>query len=99
MARVTPVCLGFQNRNREVLLLLGKERHKRHFFYDKRASASKFILTTRARAKNSSAKLAKAKGATVSREEATREAREFQASLAAKEKRWLKPSTWFASKD
>jgi hypothetical protein len=46
-----------------------------------------------------SAKLAKAKGATISREEATREAREFQASLAAKEKRWLKPSTWFASKD
>ena len=46
-----------------------------------------------------SAKLAKAKGATISREEATREAREFQASLVAKEKRWLKPSTWFASKD
>jgi len=46
-----------------------------------------------------SAKLAKAKGATVSREEATREAREFQASLLAEEKRWLKPSTWFASKD
>jgi hypothetical protein len=35
----------------------------------------------------------------MTREEATREAREFQASLVAKEKRWLKPSTWFASKD
>ena len=46
-----------------------------------------------------SAKLAQAKGAKMTREEATREAREFQASLVAKEKRWLKPSTWFASKD
>ena len=40
-----------------------------------------------------SAKLAQAKGAKITREEATREAREFQASL--EEKRWLKPSTWF----
>jgi hypothetical protein len=40
-----------------------------------------------------SAKLAQAKGAKMTREEATREAREFQASL--EEKRWLKPSTWF----
>ena len=46
--------------------------------------------------KAASAKLAKAKSAKVSREQATREAREFQAVMDAKEKSWLKPSTWFS---
>ena len=46
--------------------------------------------------KAASAKLAKAKRAQVSREQATREAREFDAAMDAKEKSWLKPSTWFS---
>ena len=46
--------------------------------------------------KAASAKLAKAKSAQVSREQATREAREFDAAMDAKEKSWLKPSTWFS---
>ena len=46
--------------------------------------------------KAASAKLAKAKSAKVSREQATREAREFDAAMDAKEKSWLKPSTWFS---
>ena len=46
--------------------------------------------------KAASAKLAKAKSAKVSREQATREAREFDAAMDAKNKSWLKPSTWFS---
>ena len=43
------------------------------------------------------AKLAKAKGAKITHEEATRESREFQAFVDGKEKSWFKPSTWFSN--
>jgi len=43
----------------------------------------------------SAAKLAKAKSSKITREEATQEAREMDKLAEAKEKSWMKPSTWF----